>query len=168
MQQALPLVKYESRENKPEEFSQKSNLTILSEIWIILQRSFFPDRTDLLAYKVVWSNRKQKRTLASCSLRTRKISVAKELNYEDFHQWLSPLLYHEMCHAVIGRSKTSGSRCWHGSEFKQLEVLHPKMEEFRLWTKSGGWRKAVMSERKRSWWKSFKTKFTGHEQKRIS
>lgn len=128
----------------------------LTQILINLQSQFFPDHTDLLNYRISWSTRRQKRTLASCNIRSKKINVAKELNHPDHTKWLEPLIYHEMCHAVIGKDKNSGRNCWHGRAFRELETQHPLMKEFNIWVKSGGWRKAVMSERTRSWWKNKK------------
>ena len=75
--------------------------------------------------------------------------MARELNYREFDHWLAPLVYHEMCHAVIGLNvkKTNSRRSWHGREFRQLERRHPQMAEFEAWTKSGGWMTAVRSDR---------------------
>ena len=124
----------------------------LQLLWGNVQREFFPERTDLLEYTVGWSKRRQKRTLASCNIKQLRIVVAKELNHPNYNCWLEPLLYHEMCHAVIGMGveRSHGKRRWHGREFKQLERRHPQMAALDLWIKSGGWRHAVRSDRSRA------------------
>lgn len=122
----------------------------LYEIWKGLRHQWFSERHDLDQYIVTWSNRPQKRTLASCNIHRKKVLVAREMMHPDCQRWLSPLIYHEMCHAVLGESV----KRWHGPEFKALERLHPEMKEFDLWVKSGGWAKAVRSDRaKRSYQK---------------
>ena len=123
--------------------------TILVEIWRNLIREYFPDRADLLDYKMAWSSRRQKRTLASCNLRARRILVAQELNDPDYLQYLPALIYHELCHAVLGYSvrSTSGKSRWHGSEFKALEKRHPGIAILNLWIKKGGWRQAIRRHR---------------------
>lgn len=126
----------------------------LSAIWNDLLQKYFPERGDLKSYTVGWSNRSQKRVLASCSPRQRRVRVARELKYPQYQEWLEPLLYHELCHAVIGEQvvRHAGKRCWHGAEFKALEKRHPKTEQLNLWIGSGGWRAAVRSDRaKRAW-----------------
>ena len=127
---------------------------LLKGIWLDLRREWFPERADLDEYTVCWSKRRQKRTLASCNIETKKVNVASELNYDHLLHWLDPLLYHEMCHAYLGKSVYSqhSRSAWHGKEFKALERRHPQMADFDLWLKSGGWTKAVRSDRaKRAW-----------------
>lgn len=123
----------------------------LYKIWCELYRLYFPQREDLANYQVTWANSKRKRTLASCNLRHLRVTVASELRHEKHSQWLSPLLYHEMCHAVlhfeVGRN-ARGMR-WHGSEFKQLEARHPQIEALNHWAKNGGWLGAIRSDRAR-------------------
>lgn len=121
----------------------------LKALWIGLRRHFFPDREDLDSYAVYWSTTAQKRTLASCNIERRAIRVARELNYTQHKQWLSPLLYHELCHAYLGFSVYSkeGRSNWHGSEFKKLEKRHPGIQRLDSWIKSGGWARAVRSDR---------------------
>ena len=123
----------------------------LKQLWIQIQQQFFPDRADLNQYVVRWSKRNQKRTLASCNTERLRIIVAKELNHPDHAQWLEPLLYHEMCHAVLGWdvSRKNGKYRWHGPEFKQLERAHPGIAELDRWIKIGGWQKAIRSHRAR-------------------
>jgi hypothetical protein len=79
--------------------------------------------------------------------------VARELHDVEYASWLEPLLYHEMCHAVLGSTlHASGNRSWHGKEFKALERRHPGSKDLNAWMKSGGWAKAVRRDRgKRSW-----------------
>ncbi len=123
----------------------------LYKIWCELYLQYFPQRADLANYQVIWANNKRKRTLASCNLRRLKVTVASELRHEKHYQWLSPLLYHEMCHAVlhfeVGRN-SRGMR-WHGPEFKRLESLHPQIEALNHWAKNGGWLGAIRSDRAR-------------------
>lgn len=123
----------------------------LYKIWCELYLRYFPQREDLANYQVTWANNKRKRTLASCNLRRLKVTVASELRHEKHYQWLSPLLYHEMCHAVlhfeVGRNGR-GMR-WHGPEFKDLEARHPHIEALNHWAKNGGWLGAIRSDRAR-------------------
>jgi len=127
----------------------------LLSIWKELQEEFFSSEKNLLEYSVSYSQRRQKRVLGSCNITDKKIKIAKELKDPEFHMWLAPLLYHEMCHAVLDRNipKKNGKRLWHGATFKAIEKRHPKMKEFNSWVKSGGWIKAVRKERGVSAWK---------------
>ena len=121
----------------------------LLAVWINLRRRWFPSRKDLDDYCVVWSSRAQKRTLASCSLHRKRVVVARELNYPEHECWLAPLVYHEMCHAVLGDSiaKRGEKTQWHGEDFRRLEECHPQIEPLNDWIRSGGWAKAVRSDR---------------------
>ena len=117
----------------------------LQALWHKTRREFFPDRPEIDNYRIVWSSRKLKRTLASCNLSRRRVAVARELNHPEHLAWLEPLLYHEMCHAYLGPRQ----RAWHGKEFKTLERRHPRMQALSLWIKKGGWLSAVRSDRAR-------------------
>ncbi|MEZ4753348.1 MAG: SprT-like domain-containing protein [Bdellovibrionota bacterium] len=132
---------------KTSNFSDDPKLKLL---WCQLRREFFPDRPDLDNYTVYWSGRRQIRTLASCNIEDKRIAVAKELNYLEQNRWLSPLLYHEMCHAYLGHT-VAGSRGkrgrWHGKEFRELEARHPGVKELDRWIRGGGWSTAVRSSR---------------------
>lgn len=124
----------------------------LNKIWQQLINTYFPNDLNLPNYTVVWSRRRQKRTLASCCLIKKRVTVAKELNYPAYTLWLEPLLYHEMCHAVLGSTITkaqnrSARRSWHGADFRILEKKHPLMSAFDLWIKDGGWHSAIRSDR---------------------
>ena len=123
--------------------------------WARIRQEYFPDRPDIDAYQVVWSSRRQKRTLASCNLRRRKIIVAKELNDARYEWALSPLLYHEMCHAYIGENppKNGTKRSWHGKKFRELEQRHPCIPLLDGWIKSGGWKTAIRRSRAKDRWR---------------
>ncbi len=123
----------------------------LGWVWQSLVKRYFPDRADLLAYRLRWSSRRQKRTLASCNVKLKRVTVARELNRPELFLWLDPLLYHEMCHAVIGFDlHQRGKRTpWHGKEFRALEKRHPGVQELDAWIAAGGWAKAVRSSRAR-------------------
>jgi len=125
---------------------------LLQKIWLDLRLTYFPSRGDIDMYSLQWSRRQQKRTLASCNLDQRRVLVAKELRHADHIEWLEPLLYHEMCHAILGKdiSTKAGRRAWHGTEFKALELRHPGIKKLDNWIKAGGWAKAVRSDRARS------------------
>lgn len=118
-------------------------------LWVSVRRTYFPDRGDLDSYVVTWSRRRQRRVLASCNWHRRKVVVARELRDDAFNEWLEPLLYHEMCHAVLGRavSKTRRGHAWHGPEFKSLERRHPQISALDSWIRSGGWHHAVRRAR---------------------
>jgi hypothetical protein len=121
----------------------------LKNIWDSLQQNFFPERSDLLEYTIDWSARRQKRTLASCNIRKKQINVAREMSLPQCHSFLEPLIYHEMCHAVLGDKvgRAGSKRLWHGPQFRSLERNHPEIVALDNWIKSGGWSKAVRSFR---------------------
>lgn len=129
-------------------FKKPSEPKLLA-IWESLAKTYFPNNSVLNDYSIHWSNRAQKRTLASCNLQGKRILVARELNYDKYSIWLEPLIYHEMCHAVLGLNvkKVKGKKQWHGKDFKNLENKHPLMYEFEMWIKAGGWAKCVRSDR---------------------
>lgn len=116
----------------------------LPDLWKKLQEAYFPENYQLLDYRVGWSNRSNRNCLASCNYINRKVSVAKALASTKYCDILPPLLYHEMCHAVLGKPEiVGGRRVIHGVEFKQLEARHPGISYLNHWIKTGGWRKAV-------------------------
>jgi hypothetical protein len=127
----------------------------LLAVWRQLQAEFFPDRSDLDNYTIYWSSRPQRRVLASCNIRRRRVVVARELYEPAACRWISPVVFHEMCHAVLGESVTtsSGRRLWHGREFRALEALHPDIPALNVWITSGGWTMAVRSYRAKLSWK---------------
>ena len=125
----------------------------LYQIWCELRREFFPLRSELDSYRIVWSSRAQKRVLASCNIRRRKVVVARELLEPSALRWIAPVLYHELCHAVIGEQvdrSRSNKRLWHGAQFRELENRHPDIKALHAWISSGGWALAVRSEHARS------------------
>lgn len=121
-------------------------------IWLFIRNTYFPERPDLDHYTVIWSTRRQKRVLACCDMNKRVVRVANELRSEEHTCWLEPLLFHEMCHAVLGAnvSRSRGRRMWHGREFRALERRHPGIAALDRWIKSGGWSQAVRSARSRA------------------
>ncbi len=129
------------------------DIAILSKTWLSLRAAYFPTRPDLDTYHIKWSARRQKRTLASCNINRRIVNVAMEMHNDICREYLEPLIYHEMCHAVLGKDVArSGSKImWHGSEFRALEARHPKTRALELWIKSGGWAKAVRSHRSKEY-----------------
>ncbi len=133
---------------------QRRSDPFLYQLWTELWTQYFPDRPDISDYQLVWSSRPQKRTLASCNIHKLRVRVARELNHPQHEKWLRPLLYHEMCHAILGKDIIKENRriAWHGKEFRALERRHPEIEAFDAWVHNGGWLKAVRSDRsKRSW-----------------
>ncbi|MBX7138817.1 MAG: SprT-like domain-containing protein [Oligoflexia bacterium] len=116
-----------------------------------MQKLYFPELPQLRDYTVRWSRRRQKRVLATCNISRLIVSVAKELSYPDRIEWLEPLLYHEMCHAVLKPQslRHRGRTRWHGPEFRALERRHPKIAELDRWIAEGGWRAAVRQARAR-------------------
>lgn len=127
------------------------NDEFLHKVWVTLRTEYFPDRPDLDTYILTWSVRRQKRVLASCNIRQRRVVVARELFEPSACRWIQPVVYHELCHAVIGEgvSRQGGRRQWHGSEFRALEARHPDIEAMNLWIRSGGWAMAVRANRAR-------------------
>ncbi len=130
----------------------------LHQVWTELRKEYYPDRADLDSYTVAWSARQQKRVLASCNVRRHRVVVAKELFEPSAVRWIAPVLYHELCHAVLGEDVTSagGRRLWHGVEFRALEARHPDIPTLNIWIRSGGWAMAVRSHRSRSAWRARK------------
>lgn len=124
----------------------------LKSLWLELRKEYFPERSDLDDYCVTWSSRRRKRTLAVCHYNERSVSVARELRHPESRQWLSPLLYHEMCHAVLGciGKSAEGRRVYHGPVFRKLESRHPGIQDLDSWIASGGWLSAVRSDRARN------------------
>jgi hypothetical protein len=126
----------------------------LHNLWTSLRTEYYPDRPELDSYVVAWSSRAQKRVLASCNIRRRRVVVARELFEPTACRWIAPVLYHELCHAVIGEGVhlQSGKRQWHGAEFRALEARHPDIPAMNAWIRSGGWAMAVRSHRARQAW----------------
>ena len=124
----------------------------LETLWQQLASEYFPENPQILLYKINWSTRRQKRTLASCNIRQQRVVVAQELNRQEHYCGLPALLYHEMCHAAIGMAVQRGGskRLWHGAQFRALEQRHPEIVALDRWIKSGGWRQAVRSARARN------------------
>ncbi len=116
----------------------------LREIWLRLREDYFPDRSDIDDYNVVWSGRRQTMSLATCSIHRRKVAVAKAMSLGEGAPYLEPLLYHEMCHAILGEPEVvDGRRIMHGRDFKELEKRHPDISKLDLWIKQGGWNRVV-------------------------
>jgi len=126
----------------------------LQRVWVALRTEYFPDRPELDSYTVSWSVRSQKRVLASCNIRRRCVVVARELFEPTACRWIQPVLYHELCHAVIGEQVqiSGGRRQWHGRDFRKLEARHPDIEAMNVWIRSGGWAMAVRAHRARRAW----------------
>lgn len=126
----------------------------LLKVWMNLRAEYFPDRPELDTYVIAWSSRSQKRVLASCNIRQRRVVVARELFEPSACRWIAPVLYHELCHAVIGEGVRvrGGKRQWHGADFRRLEAMHPDIEAMNAWIRSGGWAMAVRSNRSRRSW----------------
>lgn len=126
----------------------------LLPIWCALVDRYFPGREDLKTYHVAWARRRQRRTLGSCNMTGKKVRIAKELNTPEYARWVEAVLYHELCHAVLGVVARSecGKRAWHGKDFRALEARHPDSAALDTWMKSGGWAHAVRSARSRAMW----------------
>lgn len=121
----------------------------LLALWRRVRAIYFPERPDIDSYRVVWSKREHTSTLASCNAERRRVSVARAMQRPDALPHLEALLYHEMCHAVLGKPEVrDGRRIIHGSDFKRLEQLHPGIPALDAWIKQGGWRQVVRETRK--------------------
>lgn len=134
------VVRLEVISEKPAAGERQPSSAHLKETWKTLVHRYFPHRLDLLEYTVVWSGKRQKRTLASCNILRKRIAVAQELKVAHLTHWLDPLLYHEMCHAVLGENvgRDRRGRKWHGAQFKRLESQHPGIALLDAWIKAGG------------------------------
>jgi hypothetical protein len=134
--------------------SPKASDEFLRSVWTTLRAEYYPERPELDSYVVTWSARPQKRVLASCNISRRRVVVARELFEPSACRWVAPVLYHELCHAVIGAGVhlRSGKRQWHGAEFRALEARHPDIPAMNAWIRSGGWAMAVRSHRARQAW----------------
>jgi hypothetical protein len=70
------------------------------------------------------------------------------MNNVKFFEYLEPLLYHELCHAVLGNLREHNKRAkWHGKAFRELEKRHPGIRHLDTWVKEGGFGKAVRTDR---------------------
>jgi len=115
----------------------------LIELWLELRRSFFPERTDLDNYVVIWVERKHKTVLGTCDSAKRRVRINRALDVEGLRPLLDALLYHEMCHAVLGKPDVvRGRRVLHGRAFRALEARHPGIEALDEWIRAGGWMRA--------------------------
>jgi len=125
------------------QFDEVADSVHLVKIWDRLRHKYFPNIRILGEYQITWSSRCSKRNLASCNYKNRKILVSPALNNVKFERMLSPLIYHEMCHAVLGEPKCKNGRfVYHGVDFHTLEAMHPLTEELNAWIKNGGWANA--------------------------
>jgi hypothetical protein len=127
--------------------SDSDNIKLLS-IWDDLVDTYFPFEQELKNYKVVWSGRVQTRCLASCNIQKKIVRVAPAMRLSESEPYLEPLLYHELCHAVVGIKIIRGRRKIHTPEFKDLERQHPQIALLDAWIRSGGWTKAVRKEKR--------------------
>lgn len=127
--------------------SDSENFKLIS-IWNDLVDTFFPFEQELKNYKVVWSGRVQTRCLASCNIQKKVVRVAPAMRLPESEPYLEPLLYHELCHAVVGIKIIRGRRKIHTPEFKNLERQHPQIPLLDAWIRSGGWTKAVRREKR--------------------
>ena len=126
-------------------------------LWRRLREEFFPERSDLDSYTIQWSKRAQKRVLASCNVRRRRVVVARELCEPSATRWIAAVVYHELCHAVLGEgvpAHQGGRRQWHGAHFRALEERHPDIPALNAWISTGGWAMAVRSNRTRRAWQT--------------
>jgi hypothetical protein len=145
------------RRRVPRNARARASDQFLHAAWCSLRKEFFPDHPHIDEYTVIWSSRPQKRVLASCNIRDHRVVVARELFEPTASRWIAPVLYHEMCHAVLGegvRRSSSGKRQWHGIEFRQLETRHPDIAALNAWIATGGWAMAVRSNRARLAWRT--------------
>ena len=116
----------------------------LRQMWISIRQHYFPAQPELDTYSLSWSYRNHRCTLASCNVDRRRILVAHLMRYPEAISFLEPLLFHEMCHAALGKPKRRGRRrILHGREFRALERQHPRIVELDGWIKAGGWHRLV-------------------------
>lgn len=128
----------------PSSFSQE---TTLKTIWNNLLKKHFPDRLDLKKYRLVWSKRRRTASLASCNTEKKRILIAQVMKQKECLPYLEALVYHEMCHAALGKPKVvHGRRSIHGKDFHKLERKHLGIKFLNKWIKAGGWRAAVKKE----------------------
>lgn len=124
--------------------SEKSSVLCLRKEWLRIRQTYFPSRSDIDDYDLLWAKRKQTRCLASCDYVKRKVTVAKQMAEPEARTYLEPLLYHEMCHAIIGvPPEKNGRRQIHGRDFKKLERRHPQIQALDAWINSGGWQRVT-------------------------
>jgi len=117
----------------------------LRQRWDFLSNRYFPDRKELSEYQIIWSARSQKRVLGSCNLTHKRVRIARAMDRPELSNLLDALIYHEMCHAVVGVQRGARRRVFHGRDFRILEAIHPFSEQLDLWIRAGGWVKAVRS-----------------------
>lgn len=147
-QRQLSLVKPRPAQN--ETFAKIKNFKQfeLEELWSNLRQQYFPENPKLNQYRIIFSKRHQTRCLASCDVYSQTVRVAKAMKHPEALIHLEALLYHEMCHAHLGKPRVvNGRRIMHGRDFKELEKRHPQIKRLDLWIKSGGWSKVVRETR---------------------
>ena len=135
--------------SKARKSRRRKNDPMLYELWTKVRREYFPDRPDIDSYQVIFATRPQKRVLASCCTRNLRIRVAPAFHDPNLREHLEALLYHEMCHAILGELPTRrGRRIIHGREFKMLERRHHGISALDEWIKDGGWKRAYLRQRR--------------------
>ncbi len=142
--QSLKRILLENKKSLAKIEKQKLDSDILLTTWQKLKSEYFPNNKELDSYSITWAKRKRTRLLASCNINTKEVVVSYAMNDSSIKHFLSPLIYHEMCHAVLGKTKKKGRRnVFHGKEFKILEDRHPEIKDLNTWIKTGGWDLAV-------------------------
>lgn len=133
--------------NEPDITSTDAQLV---EIWNLLRLRYFPESANLTNYRVTWSNRKHTATLATCNTEKQRVRIAATLQAPQWQWTLEPLIYHEMCHAYLGKPEIRrGRRIVHGKAFRTLERRHPLIQTLDQWIKDGGWTAAVRASRRK-------------------
>lgn len=131
--------------NRVRSAEQQTPAEDLTALWQSLRFEYFPERPDIDEYQVRWSDRRHTRCLASCNVYDRRVQVARAMAQSEARSHLAALVYHEMCHAVLGIPKiVGGRRVIHGRDFKLLEKRHPGIKALDAFIVSGGWKKAVV------------------------
>lgn len=138
--------KQHSPTSYPTKKNSLSESVKLVSIWNKLVDEYFEGSEDLKSYRLVWSKKIQTRCLASCNVTKKIVRVAPTMKRTDASLYLEPLLYHEMCHAVVGIKVVNGRRKIHTREFKQLERKHPSIASLDEWIEKGGWSEAVRKD----------------------
>lgn len=109
-----------------------------------LRREYFPKRSDLDDYKVVWRDRPMHPARGKVAddqvhgyivYGTRTIHIGREMSHPDAKKWIPALIHHELSHAVLD-GFLSPQQDAHDEWFKRLNLKHPDARGFLEWR---GW-----------------------------
>ncbi len=130
------------REKPPKKISVKTigRHHDLRELFDEINAEYFESAIDALITWGVRSSRYavRKRTLGSYNGSSNIIRINPVLDKKSVPRYfVAFVVYHEMLHKVVGKSRQGSRRCVHSQEFKKMERLFKQYERAKAWeTKS--------------------------------